>query len=46
MIIAMAKEFGNEEWTKKFENKENVDEYVKRVLNKYSELLGIDWRIS
>jgi len=46
LIIALAKEFGNEEWTKKFENRENVDEYIKRVLDRYSELLGIDWRIS
>jgi len=45
LIIALAKEFGNEEWTKRFENGD-VDEYIKRVLDRYSELLGIDWRIS
>ena len=45
LIIALAKEFGNEEWAKKFENGD-VDEYIKRVLDRYSELLGIDWRIN
>ncbi len=46
LIIALAREFNNEKWTKKFENRENVAEYIKRVLNKYSELLGIDWKIN
>ncbi|WP_456416811.1 aldehyde ferredoxin oxidoreductase C-terminal domain-containing protein [Methanocaldococcus sp.] len=47
LIIGLAKEYNNEEWSKKFEDdKNNVNEYVKRVLEKYSELLGIDWRIN
>ncbi|NPA62137.1 MAG: hypothetical protein GXN95_01110 [Methanococci archaeon] len=45
LIIALAKEFNNEYWTKKFENRECVDEYVKRVLERYSDLLNIDWKL-
>ncbi|MDK2929007.1 MAG: hypothetical protein PWP73_598, partial [Methanococcus sp.] len=34
----------NEKWSKEFENG-NFNEYIKRVLEKYSELLEIDWKL-
>ncbi|ENN96688.1 aldehyde ferredoxin oxidoreductase [Methanocaldococcus villosus KIN24-T80] len=47
LIIALAKEYNNEKWVKEFENnKEKVDEYIKTVLDKLSELLKIDWSYS
>lgn len=44
LIIAGAFEFENEKWSKEFENG-NFNEYIKRVLEKYSELLEIDWKL-
>ncbi|MDK2790677.1 MAG: hypothetical protein PWP15_1184 [Methanothermococcus sp.] len=44
LIMDGAYEFDNEKWAEEFE-KGNFDGYIKRVLDRYSELLGIDWRI-
>ncbi len=47
LIIAGASEFGNDKWAKEFEDDAEVklEEYVKRVMDEYSKLLGIDWKI-
>ncbi|AEF97259.1 aldehyde ferredoxin oxidoreductase C-terminal domain-containing protein [Methanotorris igneus] len=47
LIVIGAHEFENEKWAKEFEKDREgkLNEYIKRVLDKYSELLGIDWRI-
>ncbi|ABR54153.1 Aldehyde ferredoxin oxidoreductase [Methanococcus vannielii SB] len=44
LIISGANEFENEKWSKEFE-KGNFNEYIKRVVKKYEELLEIDWKI-
>ncbi|MCS3900449.1 aldehyde ferredoxin oxidoreductase N-terminal domain-containing protein [Methanococcus voltae] len=47
LIACGAKDFGNEKWAKKFEEEGDkaLDEYVSRVLKKYSELLNISWKL-
>ncbi|WP_423792428.1 aldehyde ferredoxin oxidoreductase N-terminal domain-containing protein [Methanocaldococcus indicus] len=40
LLVGLAKECGNKNW-----NKENIDNYLKRFLDKYSELFNIDWKI-
>ncbi len=47
LIMAGASEFGNEIWAEKFENEgeKKLNEYVKRVMEEYSRLLNIDWKI-
>lgn len=47
LIASGAKEFGNEEWAKRFEEDKvgTAKEYLKRVLNAYSDALGVDWTI-
>ncbi len=45
LIVGLAKEYDNKEWIEKFKDKEMVNEYIKRVLDKYSELLNVDWRL-
>jgi len=44
LIISGAYEFENEKWIEEFE-KGNFNEYIKRVLEKYSELLDIEWKL-
>ncbi len=41
IIAGLAKEENKDYWA----NENNVDEYLKRFLNKYSELLGIEWKL-
>ena len=47
LIISGAEEFENDKWAKEFENngEEKLKEYLKRVIEEYSKLLNIDWRI-
>jgi glyceraldehyde-3-phosphate dehydrogenase (ferredoxin) len=47
LIVAGAEEFGNDKWAVEFENEgeAKIKEYIKRVLDEYSRLLEIDWRI-
>ncbi|EHP86357.1 aldehyde ferredoxin oxidoreductase C-terminal domain-containing protein [Methanotorris formicicus] len=46
LIIYGSREFENEKWAKEFEKdrEKKLKEYIKRVLDRYSELLGIDWK--
>ena len=44
LIVSGAFEFENEKWAEEFE-KGNFNEYIKRVLEKYSELLDIEWKL-
>uniref|UniRef100_A9AAZ9 Aldehyde ferredoxin oxidoreductase n=1 Tax=Methanococcus maripaludis (strain C6 / ATCC BAA-1332) TaxID=444158 RepID=A9AAZ9_METM6 len=44
LIVSGAYEFENEKWAEEFE-KGNFNEYIKRVLEKYSELLDIEWKL-
>jgi len=47
LIVKGAEEFGNERWASYFkrEGEKKLKEYIGRVLEEYSKLLGIDWRI-
>ncbi|MBP2200983.1 glyceraldehyde-3-phosphate dehydrogenase (ferredoxin) [Methanococcus voltae] len=47
LMACGAKDFENEKWAKKFEEDGDkaLDEYISRVLAKYSELLGISWTL-
>ncbi|AEH07251.1 aldehyde ferredoxin oxidoreductase N-terminal domain-containing protein [Methanothermococcus okinawensis] len=47
LIMAGAGEFGNDKWALEFNSKGEVKlkEYIKRVMNEYSRLLNIDWKI-
>lgn len=48
LIVGGAEEFGNEIWASYFEveGEDKLKEYIKRVLDEYSRLLGIDWRMN
>ena len=48
LIVGGAEEFGNETWASYFEveGEGKLKEYIKRVLDEYSRLLGIDWKMN
>lgn len=48
LIVAGAEEFGNDKWEFYFkeEGENKLNEYLRRVMNEYSNLLGIDWKIN
>ena len=45
--MAGADEFGNDKWASEFNNNGEIklNEYIKRVMNEYSRLLNINWKI-
>lgn len=47
LVAAGSEEFGNEKWTEKFKIDKvgTAKEYLEKVLNAYSEMLGVDWRL-
>ncbi|AEC52003.1 glyceraldehyde-3-phosphate: ferredoxin oxidoreductase [Pyrococcus sp. NA2] len=47
LIAAGSEEFGNENWARKFKQDKirTAKEYLKRVLEAYSRLMGVDWNI-
>ncbi|NJE08359.1 glyceraldehyde-3-phosphate:ferredoxin oxidoreductase [Thermococcus sp. M39] len=47
LVAAGAEEFGNEKWAEKFKKDKvgTAKEYLKKVLDAYSEILGVDWTI-
>ncbi|MFA4720539.1 glyceraldehyde-3-phosphate:ferredoxin oxidoreductase [Pyrococcus kukulkanii] len=47
LVAAGSKEFGNEKWARKFEKDKigTAREYLKKVLDAYSQILGVDWSI-
>ena len=48
LIVGGAEEFGNEKWASYFEveGEDKLKEYIERVLEEYSRLLEIDWRMN
>jgi len=47
LIARGSEEFGNEKWAERFrvDKVGTAKEYLKRVLNEYSNRLGVDWSI-
>ncbi|ACJ16988.1 tungsten-containing glyceraldehyde-3-phosphate:ferredoxin oxidoreductase [Thermococcus onnurineus NA1] len=47
LVAAGSEEFGNEKWAKKFKIDKvgTAKEYLEKVLNAYSEMLGVEWRL-
>ncbi|NJE43230.1 glyceraldehyde-3-phosphate:ferredoxin oxidoreductase [Thermococcus sp. GR6] len=47
LVAAGSEEFGNEKWAKKFKIDKvgTAKEYLEKVLNEYSEMLGVEWRL-
>ncbi|CAD5245160.1 glyceraldehyde-3-phosphate:ferredoxin oxidoreductase [Thermococcus camini] len=47
LVSAGSEEFGNERWAEKFriDKVGTAKEYLERVLDAYSEALGVDWRL-
>ena len=47
LVAAGSEEFGNEKWAKKFrvDKVGTAKEYLSRVLDAYSEILGVEWRL-
>ncbi|NJD98508.1 glyceraldehyde-3-phosphate:ferredoxin oxidoreductase [Thermococcus sp. LS1] len=47
LVAAGSEEFGNEHWAEKFKIDKvgTAKEYLEKVLNAYSEMLGVDWRL-
>ncbi len=47
LVAAGSEEFGNERWAEKFRTDKvgTAKEYLERVLEAYSEILGVEWRL-
>ncbi|NJE46673.1 glyceraldehyde-3-phosphate:ferredoxin oxidoreductase [Thermococcus sp. GR7] len=47
LVAAGSEEFGNEHWAEKFKIDKvgTAKEYLEKVLNAYSEMLGVEWRL-